>query len=505
MNKSILIAVISLLAAAPLFSQSADLSLEMSVDPSQAGIGETVVFTILLTNDGPDMATGITVRDQLPSGFELLEANSTLGVFAPATGIWTLGGIPANGNAQLTLRTKVTDGGNYLNLAEVTASGLLDYDSTPGNGVDTDGDGAVMDDPNDEDDGDGQVVIVGGEPRNCLAPVDASSTFTANPIEPINTVFKFDYKIEAVVNFEMDMEGFNTEYSRGDPTELIMEYYVNSADGSILLPGGFTGFFGTNFSFPSRLGRIDAAVWLPNGQMVVYGYDAKEDLHRAVTRESIQSADGRQGMDYFNMMQFFSSSEALAESAEPPPSDVLSQYGTVAAYRGKYAESFTGIENTWHLYFDTSPTPIKTSCIMMGFMVGVLKEARNTRCNRLLVYSKVNIGGEDSGESMEARLKSIVPAGRTFNATSYLPLTVGGDMGTQAMTNLDEYESRMRDLERNRQFLRRDREQCRDSACRDRVDALLEENRMARSRLTCESMVALGMEESFEECMSKEE
>ena len=504
MKKYCFITIISVLLSMSMHAQ-ADLSLEMSVDPSQAAVGQTVVFTIVLTNDGPDQATGITVLDRLPSGFEYIEANTTLGVYAPASGIWTIGGISPSGSAQLTLQAEVKGGGNHTNLAEVTASDLLDYDSTPGNGVDTDGDGIVVDDANDEDDGDGQVVIVGGEPRNCLAPVDALSTFTANPTEPINTVFKFDYKIEAVINFEMDMEGFNTEFSRGDPTEMIMEYYVNSADGSILLPGGTMGFFKTNFRFPTRFGRIDAAVWLPNGQMVVYGYDEEENLHRAVTRESIQSADGRQGMDYFNMMQFFSSSEALAESAEPPPSDVLSQYGTVAAYKGRYAESFTGIENTWHLYFDTSPTPIKTSCIMMGFMVGVLKDARATKCNRLLVYSKVNIGGEDSGESMEARLKSIVPAGRTFNATSYLPLIAGGDTGTNAMATMQEYESRMRDLQLRRQTLQRERERCMSNACRDDVDEKLEENRMDRSRLICEGAVAMGMEESFEECMSKEE
>ena len=48
--------------------------------------------------------------------------------------------------------------GDYVNLAEVTDADQDDLDSTPDNGVDTDGDGDVTDDPGDEDDGDGAEV-----------------------------------------------------------------------------------------------------------------------------------------------------------------------------------------------------------------------------------------------------------------------------------------------------------------------------------------------------------
>ena len=510
MKKFSFFTLLSVLFSFSVFGQAADLELEMTVDPYVAGIGQTVVFSINVTNIGSDDAPRVTVRDYLPTGYEFISAIPTQGAYESISGTWNIGTLTGGNSAGLQLNAKITNASDLINLAEVMTSGILDRDSTPGNGVDTDRDGIVTDDPGDEDDGDGQEVVVGGDPSsgdpgNCLAPLDAQSSFSANPIDPVNSVFRFDYKIEAVLNFEMNAQDFNEEYSRGDPMEWVMDYYVNSADGSILLPGGSMGFFKTNFSYSNDFGKIDAAVWLPNGQMVVYGFDAKENLDRAVTRESIQSAEGRQGMDYFNMMQFFDSSQELAESADIPPADVLLKYGTVAGYKGKYAESFTGLENTWNLYFDTNPTPIKTSCIMMGFMVGVLKDARASKCNRLLVYSKVNIGGEDSGESMEARLISVKPVRRTFDATSYLPMTIDGDTGTQAQVDLSSYESRMRDLQVSREFLKREREQCRDRACFDRVDASLEENRMARSRLTCESMVAMGMETSVADCMAKEE
>src|SRR5690606_36109709 len=45
-----------------------------------------------------------------------------------------------------------------------------DADSTPGNGVDTDGDGNVADDPGDEDDGDGVIIDV-----NCQISAQVSN------------------------------------------------------------------------------------------------------------------------------------------------------------------------------------------------------------------------------------------------------------------------------------------------------------------------------------------
>ena len=514
MKKYILVAIFSFVVAAPLFSQSADLQLEMSVDNQLAAIDQTVVFTIVLFNNGPDQATGITVQDRLPSGFELEHHTTSMGVFAPAAGIWTIGGIDPGDSARLTLHAKVIGAGDNTNTAEVVASGLLDYDSTPGNGVDTDGDGIVTDDPDDEDDGDGQVVIVGGSESSsgsgtasgpCLAPTNVAINFTPNPIDPVNSIFKFDYRIEAVVNFEFDEEEFNPEYSKGNPKELIMDYYVNSADGSILLRGGDTGFFGKNFQFDASLGRVDAAVWLANGQMVVFGYDAKADRLVAVTRESAQTGEGRRANDYVTMQKFFESTEEWVAIPEPAPPQITAAYGKTVGYRGKMIEAHTGLTNTWKLYFDTTPTPITTSPIITGFMVGVLKDDQIAKCNRLLVYTKVQIGEEDSGESMEIELKKIVPAGITFDGKAYQPLKVGGDYGTQAQIDMSSYESRMRDLEVNRQFLRRAREGCRDRACFDDIDAKLEENRMARSRLTCESMVAMGMETSVADCMRKEE
>ncbi|MCP4975067.1 MAG: DUF11 domain-containing protein [Maribacter sp.] len=514
MKKYCLFVFLSLLLASPLASQSADLGLELDVDNNLVEIGQTVTFKVRVINNGPDTTLGVKVLYQLPSGYNLVSNNATQGTYDAINGIWDIGGMGYGINVILKVTATVKNSGDYTNLAEVFESDLLDYDSVPNNGVDTDGDGIVMNDPDDEDDGDGQVMIVNSSASEgastsdigeCIATIDAESSMSPNPVDKIDEVFKFDYKIKAVVNFQMaDTDEFSPEYSHGNPNQLIMEYYVNSADGSMFLPGGPFGFFKTNFSYSTYFGKIDGAIWLPNGQMVVYGYDAKDRQNRAVTRESIQTADSRWSTDYLNMMQFFSSSEELAEHPGPMPERVQWS-GTTVGYKGKLIEGLTGIENTWNIYFDTAPTPIKTSCIMMGFMVGVLKDARELKCNRLVVYTKVNIGGEDTGDVIEAELKSIKPMGITFDGTSYKPQTIGGDFGTPAMAKMDDFEDKMRSIEIRRQTIEREKKRCMNERCIDQKIALLEDLRKEKSQVICEQMVAMGMEDSFTACMRKEE
>ncbi|GJM30655.1 MAG: hypothetical protein DHS20C17_32900 [Cyclobacteriaceae bacterium] len=339
---------------------------------------------------------------------------------------------------------------------------------------------------------------IAGDCDDCLAPLDVESEMSPNPVDEINSAFKFDYKIESVVKFQMDMSDFNVEYSRGDPGELVMEYYVNSADGSILFPGGPVGFFKTNFSYRSDLKEVDAAIWLANGQMVIYGY-GRDRQKRAVTYEIANTANDRFGTDYINMMQFFSSSETLAEHPEPLP-EHFKWDNITKGYKGKLIEGRTGIENTWTLYFDTAPTPIKTSCIMMGFMVGVLKDARDLQCNRLLVYNKVNIGGEDTGDAIEAELRSIKPMGIGFDGASYKPMMLGGEYGTDIQIRQRRNQGQMVAYLRQKETLKENRKRCTSEICTDRIDRELELLEEQIEQLNCEIARTMGLDDLMEEC-----
>lgn len=492
----------------------ADLNLDVTVDDTLVDVGQTVTFTISVRNDGPETTLGVDVLARLPAGYEFVGAETTgEGSYDPVSGIWSAGGIGLGATDRLRLQARVVRTVDLHFLAEVVSSEAMDPDSLPNNGVDTDGDGNTVDDPDDEDDGDGQIIIAGGGSTGtgsgvfgeCLAPLEAESAFTPNSESEINSFFRFDYKIEAVVKFQMaDLEGFSPEYGQGDPMEFQMTYYVNSADGSILFPGGDTGFFKTNFNYLDDYGTIDAAIWLSNGQMVSYVNDDKAKKLRAITRESAQTATGRMGSDYLNMMQFFSSSFELATIPDPLP-DYVQWPGATQGFRGELVEAYTGNTNVIDMYFDTAPTPIRTTCIMMGFMVGVLKDVRNTQCNRVVVYNKVHIGGLDSGDSMEAILKTVKPMGITFDGTPYEPFRIGGAPHTGAAADMMKYEDKMRVLEGRRMILMNERENCMSSRCREQINEALEALRLERARLVCEYSVEMGYHSSIADCMAEEE
>lgn len=497
-------------------AQSADLSLEVSVDDSVVDAGQEITFTIRVINGGPDTTLDVEVFSPLPSGYDFLSYDANNGSYNLATGIWNIGGMGFGINAILKITAIAKNTGEHVFLAEVLASDLLDYDSVPNNGVDTDGDGNAFDDPDDEDDGDGQLVIVSvggsssGSPpaggsagsADCLAPMEELSKMTPNP-ENIDGTFRFDYKINSLLNFEMaDTANFNPEYSRGNPTEWKMEYYVNSSDGSILFPGGEMGFFNTNFRMNSSLGEIDAAIWLPNGQMVIYGTGTDGKRH-AITRESIQTSEGRYQNDFMQIQRFISSSLEWGEWREPLPPRI-DWRGDVIGYKATLPEERTGFDNVWIMYFDKAPTAIRTSVPMIGYMVGVMKDIQELQCNRLLVYSKVEIGGHDSGDAIEVELKSIRSMGITFDGSSYKPMVVGGDYGTAGLAKMDELNAKLRSIEVRKQTLERERKSCRDKRCRDGVDAQLEDLRREKSEVICRQMESMGLE-NFAECMRIEE
>ncbi|KAF2082282.1 PKD domain-containing protein [Flavobacterium sharifuzzamanii] len=120
--------------------QAADLSLTKTVNNATPLIGTPVTFEIVITNQGPQNTTGVEVTDLLPSGYTFSSFTATKGTYNNTTGKWTIGSL-INGDSQtLQLTAIVNASGNYLNTAEVTASSLLDPNSTPNNGVTTEDD-----------------------------------------------------------------------------------------------------------------------------------------------------------------------------------------------------------------------------------------------------------------------------------------------------------------------------------------------------------------------------
>jgi uncharacterized repeat protein (TIGR01451 family) len=149
----------------------ADLALTKTVTPSTGSMGDTFTFTVVLTNSGPNTATGVVVTDLLPSGLNYITSTATQGSYTTTAKLWTVGTLTNNTTVTLTLVTTATAIGTYTNTAEVYASNARDADSTPNNGSSS-----------EDDQGSATVTVIQG------ADVQVTKSDTPDPVTPGGTV-----------------------------------------------------------------------------------------------------------------------------------------------------------------------------------------------------------------------------------------------------------------------------------------------------------------------------
>src|SRR4051794_12596960 len=117
-------------AAAGVPSQ-ADLGLAKSVNDATPNVGENVTFTVVLTNNGPDTATHVSVHDQLPAGLTFVSATPSQGTYNSGTGTWTVGTVATSTPQVLQIQATVTSPSALTNSA--TIAGADQSDVNPGN------------------------------------------------------------------------------------------------------------------------------------------------------------------------------------------------------------------------------------------------------------------------------------------------------------------------------------------------------------------------------------
>ncbi len=104
---------------------SADLALAMSVSDDTPDVQQQITCTLVLTNQGPDAASGVAAAVAWPTGLTHVSHVADLGTFDPLTGAWTVGGLAAGAAATLNVTAAVDagTGGQILDLlAGITAS-----------------------------------------------------------------------------------------------------------------------------------------------------------------------------------------------------------------------------------------------------------------------------------------------------------------------------------------------------------------------------------------------
>jgi uncharacterized repeat protein (TIGR01451 family) len=106
----------------------ANLAISMSVVSSQGKAGQSLVYTITVTNAGPSAGSGVVVTDPLPQGTTFSSATpapfSAPPVGAAGTVLWNIGTLASGSSVTCALTVQVSTKGNTLiaNTASVTAS-----------------------------------------------------------------------------------------------------------------------------------------------------------------------------------------------------------------------------------------------------------------------------------------------------------------------------------------------------------------------------------------------
>ncbi len=106
---------------------NADVGVHKVADRPAPLVGETVTFTVTVTNSGPSPATGVVVTDALPAGLTLVLATASQGTYTGPT--WTVGTLSETGpaaTATLTLEATVTAPGALVNTATITQQTEVD-------------------------------------------------------------------------------------------------------------------------------------------------------------------------------------------------------------------------------------------------------------------------------------------------------------------------------------------------------------------------------------------
>lgn len=149
--KAFFITAIALLIGAQTYSQ--DLELGVLVLPTSV-LGDPIVFNVTVRNMGEETVQGVEVQVGMESGLAYKSYTPNTLEFDPDTGVWRVGELYKYQAKVLSIMANYATKENAILMAEVIASSGMDPDSTPGNGIDTNGNGKIIHDKGDEDDGD---------------------------------------------------------------------------------------------------------------------------------------------------------------------------------------------------------------------------------------------------------------------------------------------------------------------------------------------------------------
>ncbi|MHB1194690.1 MAG: Ig-like domain-containing protein [Longimicrobiales bacterium] len=111
----------------------ADLAVTKTTPVTEALVGDTVTYTVSVTNGGPDTAGRFLVQDFAPATLRLLGSSVSLGTVSPTPPTWDVPGLAAGSTGTWTLRFEVVSATEPLasNAAEIVQAST--HDANPAN------------------------------------------------------------------------------------------------------------------------------------------------------------------------------------------------------------------------------------------------------------------------------------------------------------------------------------------------------------------------------------
>ena len=100
------------------------------MDNPTPNVGDTITYTITLTDNGPDAATSVSIADALPTGLVPISASTSVGSYSSSTGIWTVGSVATGTPETLQIMARVTSPSATTNTATIAHADQFDPDTT---------------------------------------------------------------------------------------------------------------------------------------------------------------------------------------------------------------------------------------------------------------------------------------------------------------------------------------------------------------------------------------
>lgn len=103
---------------------TADLSVIKTDSPDPIKLGDNLTYTITVTNNGPDKATGVILKDTLPPSVTFASAESSKGSCSEAGGVVTceLGSLDNSESETVRIKVIPTSEGTITNIVAVSAN-----------------------------------------------------------------------------------------------------------------------------------------------------------------------------------------------------------------------------------------------------------------------------------------------------------------------------------------------------------------------------------------------